>query len=285
MKTQSIRIMKKNISSPNKLNCLAKLALGCALIGLPLSAHAQIVHVNENFEGFDVGALPTGAGTGWAESGPIGLEVVSSPAIGNRALNITRTGSSSARIETGTGPYTELKLDANKSYEWSFSFYANSSSTDTNGPQMVFYLYSGSDSTNNAFAALRIDTNTSGIMEVKVYTNLGGSTFINGSYTNLGSLAFDTWHDVKFTISTDSSTNIAYTMEAGSLSHAIATPQDSGNTADAVRMGWSPTGPDANFTYDNIYLATVPEPSSVAALLGVAALGLVLLRKRLGSHS
>lgn len=271
--------MKKQIHTNALRFSKRVMSLAFILIGFSVSGYTQnLVHINENFEGFNVGPLPTGTGTGWSSSS-LNLEVVSSPAIGNRALNMPATGSGSARLRTDQGPNTELNLAANQLYEWNFSFFAASDTTTTGGTKTTVYLDTG-DSVNDTFAALRFEA-SGGNLVVRAYTNLSASPFVSGSFTTLGNLALDTWHDVTFMISTDESMRVAYTIEAGSLTHSVAF-QNSGATTDAVRMSWSPVSDEANFTFDNLYLATIPEPSSVAILLGVVAMSLVLLRKRMG---
>lgn len=253
-------------------------ALSLALT--PFAQSAETVHIHQTFESMPLGAISTGGG--WGVSGGTTATVVNSPVFeGAQALQLTRSGSGSLTYgSNGTGN-TSLILANNSSYQWSLAFRLDSETIASSTAGTYVWLDTGSNS--RTFAGLRVHYNTTeAAFQLSYFSDLDASVTAAASYTLLGSISTDQWYEANFDISVNSTGLISQDIQIGSFSASIT---DQANTAfnagtTHVRVAISPQVDGSLMQYDNLYLATIPEPGTAACLLiGLAATPL-FFRKR-----
>lgn len=257
-------------------NILSVIAGLFAITGM---THAAIItNIHQDFEGYSPGALPIT--NGWSKSGGMTVDIVTNPVYaGTKAMQIERIASGSVSYMTASSPNIQLNLEANSEYQWSFAFRFDSDST-ANPSGYIINLDSGSSA--NPFAALRL-TYSSGALNALYYSNLGESYSSATNYTTLGSLSADTWYVASFDILTDASLNISQSISILSGTNVLysgsVASQASLATTNAARMCWSPAPNGTIMQFDDLYLATIPEPSTLALTGFFGAVALLFARR------
>lgn len=265
-----------------KMRSLFHVGIGLTLFLLnsPRPSFAQVVtYIDQNFEGYNTG--PLSSGSGWGVGSGLGVQIVGAPvAEGSRALQITRTtqtGSVSYTTNTTAGPNTPLILTGNSSYQWSFDFRLDSSTVQPSGTGVLWYTYLDTTNVGSGFGgmAIRYDI-TEARYQVLYYNTLSGGVTSLGNYTFLADISLDAWYSLSFDLSINAANQLAYgiTLTGGeSPVTASVTSQTSAAgfaAGNYVRMVWSPQGDNRTMQFDNLYLASVPEPSTLALIvLGV----------------
>lgn len=247
-----------------------------ALFSLLGIAQAAIVtNINQTFEGYPLGALSTGSG--WGIAGGLTTTITNSPVYaGSKAMRIERTAIGANTYSTSGGSNIPLNLTAESEYQWSFAFRVDSASAT--GTSFV-YLDSGSGA--KGFAGLRLDYASSSwrVSYFSVLTNGNASGATN--YTVFGNITADTWYVATFDIMTDASLKMSQSISitGGTNYSGNVSLQSIAADTNTARMVWSPAPNGAVQYYDNLYLATVPEPGTLVLTAFFGTVALIFARR------
>lgn len=258
-------------------NILAGLA-GLTL-AVPMQA-AVITHFDINFNSYSAGPLPP---TGWTIPGTMTATVEEGS--GNKWLGLTSTAAGSLVLSTATKatpPTVTLSLAPSSEYQWSFSFLLPTNSLSMTNPALI-RLDSGAAADGRYLAGLAIRSG-----ELAYLTNPNVAA-LNSQMTTVSSATWqlqeNVWYQATFDITTSAGLGITYDLSitGGTTPFNITgityTPSALA-AAQTVRSAFgSASATGANVKVDNLYLATVPEPSALA-LVGAALVGLAVLRRR-----
>lgn len=237
---------------------------------------AVVTNINQTFEGYSEGALPMT--NGWAKSGGMNVTVITNIVYdGANAMRLERTSGGAVTYTTASAPNIQLNLAANSEYQWNFAFRIDEASS-TNAGASTIGLDTGS---GTSFAGLRLEY-TGGAWVARYYSSLTNSFSSQTNFSLFGNLATDTWYVASFSITTDASLNISQSNSILSGTNVLysgnVSNQENLAGTNAVRMNWSP-GPNGVIQqYDNLYLATIPEPGTVA-LMSLGALAFIFARR------
>jgi hypothetical protein len=251
-----------------------KSTLATAIIGLALAGGAQAsIVTNGNFEADSSGrALPTG----WTQGGTSTYQYYISPD-NSPFTNLNPVGSRLLQLE-GMNQYGANSLPnyiyqtftQTSATQVSFNFDFNNADVTKTNPYMLMFDNPG----NGASGGFYIGNNL---------TVLGNSDTVLSSLT----LASYTWYSVRgtFDYTANTFTGGVYTVAGGST--PVATFSDSLRGSGAVGVSRvylgdfnnSAAGTVPTVYIDNIALTAVPEPSTLAAVLGGAGM-LAMFRRR-----
>lgn len=262
-----------------------KIILGVFVFAsLHATGGAQTTYINETFETQPLGALTTGTGTQWRRYGNVAATIVSTPADvhsqspgGSQSLQLSSDGT--LLNLTSASPNTPFTLAPSMDYQWSF-YFKNDSTGLASSTQGYVYLNQGVNDT--VIGGLQIRNNT-----VRYLSSGIGAI---GQYADSGvSITLDTWYKVSFAITTDDSLNVSYHLtltELGSISPLFETNINSLTTsADGIKkieMGISTQSAGTMLYFDDVYLASVPEPNvaSLFLFLGISTLAYRVIRRK-----
>ncbi|MFA5689677.1 MAG: hypothetical protein WC959_11105 [Kiritimatiellales bacterium] len=203
-------------------------------------------YINQNFEGYAVGALSSGSG--WSISANISTRVVETN--GNKYVSMARTASGANVYSSANAPNTPLTLSSGKNYRWAFRFFVDSATPDSAGNKMFIYLDTGAAA--GGFAGLIINY-ASNKPRAQVYNTLTGGITSSSNYITLGNLEPDEWYSAEFIVYIDNTEKMRQKITVGSYTHET-TVQDSNAGAGNVRMCWSPQLNGTTMSFDDINL-------------------------------
>lgn len=235
---------------------------------------------------------------------------------GSGSLNVTNASAQVLGYFTAAGSPVQLAVGETLTATFTFKMTGLPGGTTADG-QLRFGLLNSDTGTNspnrisadvfsanNQFlgytgyaAMMRVNPNATGNLALFERTNMTNNTLIGSSapYTSLASTAFQALANNTFYTGTFSATRtgasaltMGYSMTGGSLTSYATSYSDASalTTAfDSFAINWATgTMNSGTFTLDSfsatVTAAPIPEPSTYAALAGVAALGLVIMRRR-----
>ncbi|MFA5689678.1 MAG: hypothetical protein WC959_11110 [Kiritimatiellales bacterium] len=233
-------------------------SLALVLLAGTAGFSAEIIHISNNFEDDMPRVLNTGRG--WSVGKTIDVEIVNDPVSGDqKALLMKRNASGAVTYTSAGGSNRRLLLAENGKYEWSFSFYVDSSSPKTSGSSMFIFLDTGA--TTGVFASLLIRFDASRGWSAYAYDALNAPFTGFSSYRQLCKIDMDQWYDAKVLITIEKG-KVGYDVTIGSNTHTVR-PQTGGAAfapGSNVRMGWSPQIDGTTMLFDNLQLKTISVP-------------------------
>jgi hypothetical protein len=256
--------MKTCLIRRGQLQSLALALAGSLGIVLAQNASSQVI-INDNFSSYtdDASLLAT-----WARASGSSSTIFLSTDPGNAANPTIQQTTAAGRLrETITGV---VPTDANP-LVFSFDLY------DPNGGSANGRVYSevrNSAAATGLFAAGIYNSVNTGVLDI---TKFQARDVDSGGWIQLAAPRSVGWHNFRFEISgTTADLYVDHVLDPNFTDR----PYTGNVTYDWVHLGSALTGNTAA-QFDNVYVAVVPEPSTVALLLlGGLSLGLAVRARR-----
>jgi hypothetical protein len=274
---------------------------GSLLLMLPFALNATVI-VNDTF---DVGATPTigddvddsldVAWVGGYNNTSVTVSTSGALLAPNYLLNDASSGFSMIRASLPANPLLNLSLGSTVNLTFDF-VYATNPDSDDNGLRFGLFDAAGYGTVVNAGTSgtntiLTIVHDTGSGINADMGSGGGGADPFSGASdvvtagtmsSSLGTTAVSALLSIT---RTDASTlNLSVSLNGGTAS--VIDVDDAGDAADYLSNFSSgyimirSANPKQDFAIDNVQLEVVPEPSTIALVLGSLCLGFVLLRRR-----